>query len=187
VIKRLWTIVAILVVAVLGVAGFAGGIYAMMGGSDGSGSVWGSKIGIAMNSAGRLRVDVLVCPGETVRDVQLRESNSIWSTAGALLWEIQSRGASTASSFVIGNDIPGFDVTRSLASAPNSDQPLLVRVDTRGNGGNFENDFRIRDVTPNALYVDGPGFFGRHAHVTPTRFDSEREHLCRLQPNGPGG
>jgi hypothetical protein len=162
------------------------GLYAMMGGGDSSGLVWGTKLGVS-EASGRLFVHVLICPDEFVRDVRLSSSDSSFASSGVTLWEIRSTTRSTVSDFVVGASSLGFVARTRLTVALTENQPLIVEVTTGGNGGGFAIDFHLRDLQATSIYINGPGLLGEKAHVTAARFHSVRSKLCRLQPNGPGG
>lgn len=147
-----------------------------------------TKLGVSRLGAGQFAVQILLCPGEHVRDVMLSEPDPAHPSADITLWEVRAMGRSDATQFVVGSPPAGYVTVRSAVTRQLSDQPLYFGVTTR-DGIFYSINFTPADALAGRVYVPRPSLLDwwRGVHVTPARYKSMRPAVCRIRPTTPHG
>lgn len=190
----------IVAVCCVGLAVWLLGFYAYIGGfgpPSGEPAI-DTKVAVSRLVSGQVTIYELACPGEWVRQVDLALVDPGQGTDRAILWEIRSSTRTTASQFTVGESPPGFrtvkPLTLSLKPADDLSAEIVVNGgDTLDRGiyrdDKFSQDFYPHYARPGSLYLLGgyldPSYSG--VHVSPGKFSSARDLVCKNQNNPIGG
>lgn len=113
-------------------------------------------------------VRFVLCPGELVTVVSLRESGS---DSNDFLWRIESTGE-RQSEFVLGQRPDGFTETQSLVSALSTSLPYVISVDT--NNQNIASEsFSVTDLKSDAVLVAW-----KDEYLPPPEFEERGRDTC---------
>lgn len=113
-------------------------------------------------------VRFVLCPGELVTDVSLRESGS---DPDDVLWRIESDGE-RRSEFIVGQQPAGFVEVESLVSALSPSVRYVISVDT--NKQNIASEgFSLTDLKSDKVLVAW-----KDEYLPPSRFEERAREAC---------